>query len=79
MKERPQDRPVSALGASTPLAGGIPAPKVHRAILAPLRRSNLEDEETTDGDSDSGTDETISEGDHRDNRGQPIRRLHPAL
>ena len=45
MKERPQDRPVSALGASIPLAGGIPAPKVHRAILAPLRRPNLEDED----------------------------------
>ena len=79
MKERPQDRPVSALGASIPLAGGIPAPKVHRAILAPLRRSNLEDEDTTDGDSDSGTDEAVPKGDHRDNRGQPLRRFDPAL
>ena len=79
MKERPQDRPVSALGASIPLAGGIPAPKVHRAILAPLRRSNLEDKDTTDGDLHSGTGKAISEGDHRDNRGQPLRRFDPAL
>ena len=79
MKERPQDRPVSALGASTPLAGGIPAPKVHRAILAPLRRSNLEDEDTTDGNLHIGTDEAVSEGDHRDNRGQPAGRFDPAL
>ena len=70
---------MSALGASTPLAGGIPAPKVHRAILAPLRRSNLEDEDTTDGDLHTGTDEAVSEGDHRDNRGQPAGRFDPAL
>lgn len=67
MDEGTLDRLRMAQGALYPLAGGLPAPTAHRAILAPLRRlaSRLK-KEPEDGSRDCCPDERVPPTDNGD-------------